>query len=275
MGLRLDGRNPLSYMGVRPQQVPPMVIKKERPTAQDVFNFDIGTFWLIPKQSTSPSEELWVLMGNAKSVATWFHVGASTGELDVRKLEGNSGGVVLPDSNNLINIVGGDGIEVVGNPTTNTLTISPTAIGGNLVKKLTVQLTAADIKALAVDNNFSVTANFDSNQWIAVISTSAWFVAGSTAFGPSLINLGGYYYDPSLGAGSVAYSTFGDSYGISSATDFATTFYVPFSSNPPIVPTNTMSIVINTNPLGTAITGNPTDDATFYYSITYIDLYNN
>lgn len=47
----------------------------------------------------------------------------------VDTLTGNSGGAVGPDSNNNINIVGSGGVEVVGNPSTNTLTITVTSGG--------------------------------------------------------------------------------------------------------------------------------------------------
>ena len=45
----------------------------------------------------------------------------------VATLTGNEGGAVGPDGSNNINILGGSGIDVSGNPGTNTLTITSTA----------------------------------------------------------------------------------------------------------------------------------------------------
>jgi len=79
MSLRLDGKNPLSYMGVTPVQPPQQLIKKVRPTANDFQNIEIGTLWLIPSQTSGPSEELWQLMSKSNNVAVWNQINASSG----------------------------------------------------------------------------------------------------------------------------------------------------------------------------------------------------
>lgn len=179
MGLRLDGRNPLSYMGVRPVQAPSITVKDHRPTTRDIFNFTIGDFWVVPLRSTSPSSELWQLMGNAQNVATWVNIAASTGELDVRKLEGNSGGEVLPDVGNLINIVGDGDVTVVGTPLTNTLTISVTEEASG-IRYAQVVMSSAQIKN-SLSGPLEIVAAPGANKFIIPIYISLYYEYGGTS----------------------------------------------------------------------------------------------
>ncbi len=132
MGLRLDGRNSLSYLGVKPASTSNMSINKRRPTSKDVQNFNIGDFWVIPKRLDSadpsdPSEEVWMLMGNALvngfASATWKNISVSN-PADLQSLTGNNGPAVFPDTNHNINLLGVGGISTSGNSGTNTVTIS-------------------------------------------------------------------------------------------------------------------------------------------------------
>lgn len=71
-------RSPLAYMGVRSTTPPQtIIIRDRRPTANDVQNLTIGTFWVIPVQDGVPSSEIWVLVGQAQNQATWIEL--STG----------------------------------------------------------------------------------------------------------------------------------------------------------------------------------------------------
>lgn len=179
MSLRRDGRNPLSYMGVRPQQAAAIVQKNRRPTTTDVQNFDLGQFWFIPKRSTSPSEELWLLVGNAENVATWINVAASTGELDVRFLTGNSGGAVAPDSGNNINIIGSGDIVVTGTPVNNTLTISASN-PSTAARLIQVTLTSQQIKALDV-TPVQIIAAGGANTIVTVLQWTSYYSYGGTS----------------------------------------------------------------------------------------------
>lgn len=69
MSLRLDGLNPLSYMGVKPSQPPNLMVKSTAPTANDFQNINIGTFWLV-----YPAEQLWFLISVAGGTATWVQL---------------------------------------------------------------------------------------------------------------------------------------------------------------------------------------------------------
>lgn len=73
MSLRLDGKNPLSYLGVSANQPPQLVVLKRQPTTQD-SNFNLGTLWVIPTQGSGPSEEIWQLVGLNGNVAQWKQV---------------------------------------------------------------------------------------------------------------------------------------------------------------------------------------------------------
>lgn len=72
----LDGKNPLSYLGVRPQTPPKMFLDSKRPTENDGRDFVIGTIWVIPERKptqplTDPSEEFWFLAGKLNGLQSW------------------------------------------------------------------------------------------------------------------------------------------------------------------------------------------------------------
>ena len=69
MSLRLDGLNPLSYMGVKPSQPPNLLIKHSAPTANDFQNINVGTFWVVYQ-----TEQLWFLISVAGGTATWVQL---------------------------------------------------------------------------------------------------------------------------------------------------------------------------------------------------------
>lgn len=79
----LRGVTPLAYAGSTPN----MVFNTRRPTARDVFNFELGTWWIIPKKksgasASDPTREVWILVGNARQTANWkkLHGGAGPTE---------------------------------------------------------------------------------------------------------------------------------------------------------------------------------------------------
>lgn len=127
---RLNGLEPLSYIGANAVQPPDFVTKARPPTANDSKNMYLGNIWLdttgypatIPK-----AENVWMLVALIGNQATWVHFGAG----GLETLTGNSGGPVSPDVNDNINVVGdGIGITIVGTPINNTLTVS--LIGGGV-----------------------------------------------------------------------------------------------------------------------------------------------
>lgn len=69
---RLDGRNPLGYMGTRPYTPPQMIVMKRAPTSSDYIGFPIGTQWtyIIPSNPTASNQ--YVLVLAEENVATWI-----------------------------------------------------------------------------------------------------------------------------------------------------------------------------------------------------------
>jgi hypothetical protein len=119
MSLRLDGTNVLSHIGVTPESVASDYIFKRDPTSKDYQNFNLMDRWL-----NYVNQVVWVLVSKVNNIATWQRVSGS-----VRTLTSNSGGAVGPDNVGNINVVGdGTTITGVGNPGTNTITLS--VIGG-------------------------------------------------------------------------------------------------------------------------------------------------
>lgn len=129
---RLNGLFPLSYVGVVPVSPPNFIMDDRAPTINDSKNVYIGDLWLDTSTQPPTASDLWMLVSLAGNVATWVNFGAG----NLESLTGNSGGPVFPDGADNINILGdGTTINVVGNPGTNTLTIS--AVGTGLVSSLT------------------------------------------------------------------------------------------------------------------------------------------
>jgi|GEM_PF-6657615 hypothetical protein len=121
---RLNGLEPLAYAGVNAVQPPDFVTKPRPPETTDSKNFYLGTLWLDTSgyPNTPPTNQnIWMLVALIGNAATWVNLAASP-----ITLTGNSGGAVSPLGGN-INVVGdGTTINIVGNPSTHTLTASTT-----------------------------------------------------------------------------------------------------------------------------------------------------
>lgn len=158
MSQRLNGKNPLSYLGVNPVTPPGFLVNENPPTTVDSKNFLLGQIWL--QRNT---QNLWMLTSLVGGIATWTPFAG--GGVIVETLTGNTGGAVPPTADN-INVIGdGTTIEVAGNPGTSTLTIS--AVGSGLVQTLRgddfifVGPTAGNIDILATPTA-GATVSFDA-----------------------------------------------------------------------------------------------------------------
>jgi hypothetical protein len=128
MSNRLAGVSPLNYQGTQASNPPNITYHKRSPIPTDWQNFSIGDFWIY-----SATQQIWVLLSLANNVADWVELAVNISALET--LTGNTGGPVSPFNNN-INVVGdGTTVDIVGNPITNTLTVS--AIGTGVVSSLT------------------------------------------------------------------------------------------------------------------------------------------
>lgn len=136
--IRLNGINPLAYVGVNPYTPPGFYLFQRDPTPTDTQNFTIGDLWLNTQSDppTAPDiDNLWMLVSLTGNVATWVNFGAG----DVEALEGDTGGPVEPDANGIVHTIGDtvqQFIQVNGTPATNTLEwriIQPNTDAGLLI----------------------------------------------------------------------------------------------------------------------------------------------
>jgi len=128
--MTVQGKNDLSYVGVRPSNPPNVIYALNSPISglngTYSANIQIGDFWINRNTNT-----IFVLINVTGSIlnqsinATWLRLGNSF--LDT--LTGNNPVAVPPDANNNINIVGSGAVNVNGDAATNTLTISVTGEG--------------------------------------------------------------------------------------------------------------------------------------------------
>jgi hypothetical protein len=176
---RLNGLNPLAYMGVSPVSVASLLYKTSDPTPTDAKNFAIGAVWINTSALTA-----WILMSLASGVATWVKFTGSTGT--VVSLTGNSGGAVFPLVGN-INVIGSNNITVAGNPATHTLTISDSgAVANSFHEDSGVATPAAGILNIFGTPNEIVTSGAGNTVTIATASAVAnSFVTNSGTATPS------------------------------------------------------------------------------------------
>jgi hypothetical protein len=114
---RVNGFNPLSYIGSNALQPTNFTTSTVDPTTNDSQNFNLGDWWL-----NTTNNNIWYLAATNNITATWISIsGSSEG---ITELTGNTGGPVPPTAKN-INVVGdGTTVNIVGNPSTSTLTMS-------------------------------------------------------------------------------------------------------------------------------------------------------
>lgn len=126
---------PLSYLGVRAQRPPNIIVKNFDPEPTFSQNVDLGDFWINFNPQTPTLATIWVLLGLAGGVANWVPLQSGTG-FGILTLTGNTGGAVPGLAAN-INVIGdGTTINVAGNPLTNTLTISAISSGGSGISQI-------------------------------------------------------------------------------------------------------------------------------------------
>ena len=118
---RLDGINPLAYLGTNPYTPPGMYGYQRNPTPNDYQGFLIGDFWI---NRSTPS--LWYLANKSVGglpVSQWIMLGGGGGS-GILTITGNTGGAVPGDGMQNIDLLGLAPYTVTGNIVTNTLSIS-------------------------------------------------------------------------------------------------------------------------------------------------------
>jgi len=69
--MAVNGRNPLSYLGVN-TETPVLVVTNSRDPGTRDNKFNIGTIWV-----NRPDEKIWLLSDLSEGIATWFQMGGS------------------------------------------------------------------------------------------------------------------------------------------------------------------------------------------------------
>jgi hypothetical protein len=179
MSLRLDGINPLAYLGVKPSQPPNLMVKAADPTANDFQNINVGTFWLV-----YPDQRLWILISVVGGTATWVQLYPNGG--------GGGGAEQFPCDSGTANEMGGvlnilgDG-NIVTSGSGNTVTLS---MAGDFVENFetdsgTAHPSSNTLRVLGGTNiNTSGTSNAVTINLDNSVSLSGTFdVAGASGFG--------------------------------------------------------------------------------------------
>lgn len=115
MSKRLTGLNPLAYMGVEPGMPSNMYMNANAPTPTDVQNFNLGDFWV-----DTTTQQLWVLVSQARGVATWITLFGGASDQFV-----TDSGTAIPAAG-IINL-NGDGVNIstIGSGNTVHVNMSP------------------------------------------------------------------------------------------------------------------------------------------------------
>jgi hypothetical protein len=119
MSSPIPTNTPLGYLGIKEKNPPDVTLATRAPLITDYKNWEVSDIWL-----DTLARNAYMMVGRTNTTGIWQGF-AGTGSVDL--LTGNAGGAVSPDLvNQNINLVGTatNGINVVGNPATNTLTIA-------------------------------------------------------------------------------------------------------------------------------------------------------
>ncbi len=133
---RLNGLNPLAYLGVNATQPPEVVIYQREPIDTDI-EFQLGTLWLIPHRDTSPSEQLWTLIDLSMGTATWRQLYPGSGGGVQSVVAGNSISVTGTATNPIVNVDGLTNHAVQIGNINNTLFSLPVGATGQVLTGVT------------------------------------------------------------------------------------------------------------------------------------------
>jgi hypothetical protein len=140
-------QNPLSYMGIKEENPPELIIAQRNPAATDI-HYDIGDIWINEATATS-----FQMTAKAAGLATWSTLGGATA--DVNTLSGDAGGLISPTAGNIV-LAGGTNIGTTGAGSTITI---------NLDNAITVTSVATDVAAagLTISGNTINTDGTDAS----------------------------------------------------------------------------------------------------------------
>lgn len=176
-----------------------LAIKANRAPAVTDKAYPYGQIWI-----DLLTDDIYILSLVSSGRANWQLISSGSGSLST--LTGDTGGAIVPSAGN-INIVGGDGVEVVGSGSTLTIDVFGATVG----TVTTVGATSADVLTLALGNTASVYSldilieGFDSvtPAGVAYAITGGVRTTGSAAtlIGSPMIDA---FEESALGAASVS-----------------------------------------------------------------------
>src|SRR5581483_1959421 len=116
MDRRLNGLNPLAYIGTNPYTTSDFVIHPRAPTVNDWQNFELLTVWM-----DSTTQNVWILVALAGNRATWVLFTSSSGSVVGLRADDNN---IAHPLNGIINIHNTDTNVVTTAATANTVNIN-------------------------------------------------------------------------------------------------------------------------------------------------------
>jgi len=183
---RLNGTNPLAYMGVNAGSPPNIKEYDRNPTTDDSKNVIIGDFWF---NTTSSPQELWILASLELRIATWISLGSG---LCADSFPTDSG-TAIPLAG-VLNILSGTGTLTSGSGNTVTVyadgDVATTYNADTGNAKATVNIlnvlggtgidTTGAAATLTIDADASVATSYDTDAGTAVAALNVLTVAGGT-----------------------------------------------------------------------------------------------
>jgi hypothetical protein len=205
MSKRLTGLNPLAYMGVEPEMPPNMYMSPNAPTPTDVFNFNLGDFWV-----DTTTQQLWVLVSQARGVATWITLfgGASDKFITDSGTAIPAAGVINLNGDGLnINTTGsGSTIHVDLNPNLTLTGLTLTGFTGGVL----VSNNSGVISEVSTTNHSLLIGNAAGTISSLGVATNGQLPIGSTGADPVLATItAGTGITVTNGAGSISIAASG------------------------------------------------------------------
>jgi hypothetical protein len=205
MSKRLTGLNPLAYMGVEPEMPPNMYMSPNAPTPTDVFNFNLGDFWV-----DTTTQQLWVLVSQTRGVATWITLFGGASDKFI-----TDSGTAVPAAG-VINL-NGDGVNINTIGSGNTINIhlntDPTLTGLTLTGftgGVLVSNNSGVVSEVSTTNHSLLVGNASGTISSLGVATNGQLPIGSTGANPVLATItAGSGITVTNGAGSISIAASG------------------------------------------------------------------
>lgn len=179
---RLNGLNPLAYLGDNAYQPPEFLGETRAPTINDT-NFELGTLWLDRTDNPPTAEDVWMLVSLVQNRATWVNFAGGISAMDT--LTGDSGGPVVPTAGN-INVIAGrstlnSGATVRFTGSGSILTFNTTDASSNtIIGKSAGNLTLSGTNNTSLGDSASIALTTGSNNTVVGYLAGSGLTSGSS-----------------------------------------------------------------------------------------------